>query len=206
MMMEAMGLREEKKERQRREILDAALALFRERGYDDTRVRDIVDRVRISEATFFNYFPDKASLLQEFALGQVGRYGALLGEELGRDESVPHRIRDMMRVMARAIAADRELQTVIFTRSRLFRASGHLKQEELRTYAQLADLFATGQRRGEIRSDVHPVQLAEVLTGIFQLTTTNWLTGWWEHEREDLEERLSRAIDVFLTGCQTPSR
>jgi AcrR family transcriptional regulator len=201
--MEAMGLREEKKERQRREILDAALTLFRERGYDDTRVRDIVDQVRISEATFFNYFPDKASVLQEFALGQVEHYGALLGEELGSDESVPDRIRHMMQVMAQAIAADRQIQTLIFTRSRLFRASGHLKDQELRTYTQLADLFATGQQRDEIRSDVEPVQLAEILTGVFQLTITNWLTGWWEHENEELEARLLRAIDVFLTGCQT---
>ena len=197
-----MGLREEKKERQRREILDAALTLFRERGYDDTRVRDIVDQVRISEATFFNYFPDKASVLQEFALGQVEHYGALLGEELGSDESVPDRIRHMMGVMAQAIAADRQIQTVIFTRSRLFRASGHLKDQELRTYAQLADLFATGQRRGEIRADVEPVQLAEILTGVFQLTITNWLTGWWEDENEELEARLLRAVDIFLTGCQ----
>jgi AcrR family transcriptional regulator len=201
-MMETMGLREEKKERQRREILDAALALIRERGYDDTRVRDIVDRVRISEATFFNYFPDKASVLQEFALGQVEHYGALLGEELGSHESVPDRIRHMMGVMAQAIAADRQIQTLIFTRSRLFRASGHLKDQELRTYTQLADLFATGQQRGEIRSDVEPVQLAEVLTGVFQLTITNWLTGWWEHEHEGLEPRLLRAVDVFLTGCR----
>jgi len=197
-----MGLREEKKERQRRGILDAALTLFRERGYDDTRVRDIVDQVRISEATFFNYFPDKASVLQEFALGQVEHYGALLGEELGSDESVPDRIRHMMGVMAQAIAADRQIQTVIFTRSRLFRASGHLKDQELRTYAQLADLFATGQQRGEIRSDVEPVQLAEILTGVFQLTITNWLTGWWEDENEELEARLLRAVDIFLTGCQ----
>jgi len=83
------------------------------------------------------------------------------------------------------------------------RASGHLKDQELPTYAQLADLFATGQQRGEIRSDIEPVQLAEVLTGVFQLTTTNWLTGWWEHESEDLEARLLRAVNVFLTGCQT---
>ena len=109
----------------------------------------------------------------------------------------------MMGVMAQAIAADRQIQTVIFTRSRLFRASGHLKDQELRTYAQLADLFATGQQRGEIRADVEPVQLAEILTGVFQLTITNWLTGWWEDENEELEARLLRAVDIFLTGCQT---
>ena len=54
-----MGLREEKKAEQRRAILDTAAALFRKRGYEETRVRDIVERLRISEVTFFNYFPTK---------------------------------------------------------------------------------------------------------------------------------------------------
>ena len=46
-----MGLREEKKTAQRRAILDAAVALFRRRGYEQTRVQDIIDRLRISEAS-----------------------------------------------------------------------------------------------------------------------------------------------------------
>ena len=41
----------------------AAAALFRKRGYEQTRVRDIIERLRISEVTFFNYFPSKDALI-----------------------------------------------------------------------------------------------------------------------------------------------
>lgn len=66
-----MGLREEKKERTRREILDTAIGLFRERGYDNTRIQDIIERIPISEATFFNYFPAKDTRLEAFVLDRV---------------------------------------------------------------------------------------------------------------------------------------
>src|SRR5262249_60490875 len=63
-----MGLREEKKAEQRRAILNTAAALFRKKGYQGARVRDIVDRLRISEVTFFNYFPTKDALIMAFAV------------------------------------------------------------------------------------------------------------------------------------------
>ena len=52
-------MREEKKQEQRQAIVDMALALFRERGFDETRVQDVTERLGISETTFFNYFPTK---------------------------------------------------------------------------------------------------------------------------------------------------
>ena len=63
-----MSLREEKKAEQRRAILKTAAALFRKRGYEETRIRDIVERLRISEVTFFNYFPTKDALIMAFAV------------------------------------------------------------------------------------------------------------------------------------------
>jgi AcrR family transcriptional regulator len=198
-----MGLRQEKKQLLRREILDAAITLFRERGYDATRVRDIIGRLRISEATFFNYFPTKDTVLHEFAFEMVEGYTTVLQYELSSaDRSVPDRIREMMRLMALAISNDRDFMTVVFTRSRLFAATGLLKEKTLRMYDVFAELFRVGQVRGEIRDDVDPMQLAEALTGIYQMTITNWLTGWWEIS-EELEPRLMRAIDLFLDGCRS---
>src|SRR3972149_7661346 len=101
MCEEAMGLRDEKKRQQRREILEEAIGLFRECGYDETRVQDIIDRVRISEATFFNYFPTKEALLGEYAIGSIEAYAGLVRQEIvDESRSVPERIRDLLRIMA----------------------------------------------------------------------------------------------------------
>jgi AcrR family transcriptional regulator len=197
-----VGLREEKKQRQRREIVETALALFRERGYDQTRVSDIAQRVGISDATFFNYFPSKDLVLDELALAQVELFSETLRYQLGRDDtSVPDRIRETMTVSATAIAADREFQAVLYTRSNLFHSSGVLRERTHEMYRLLSALFEAGQRRQEIRADAEPMQLAEILIAVYHLTTINWLIRWWGGRR-GLQRRLADAIDVFLDGCR----
>ncbi len=76
-----MGLREEKKQATRAAIVETALELFRERGFCDTRIQDIADRLRISEATFFNYFRTKESVLEAVADGLIERSLLLLQRE-----------------------------------------------------------------------------------------------------------------------------
>ncbi|HUY38730.1 MAG TPA: TetR/AcrR family transcriptional regulator [Candidatus Binataceae bacterium] len=202
-----MGLREEKKTEQRRAILATAIALFRKRGYEQTRVQDIVARLRISEATFFNYFPTKEALMQEFALEQLDFSIATVKAELERhDSSVPDRIRNVMLEWARSWDADPEFYTLVATRSRMMSdPQGPLREKSLRLYDWYEELFSEGQRRGEIRSDQQALHLAEMLEGMVIKIAENWISGWWKDRTEPLEERFINALNVFLDGC-APAR
>ncbi|MFA9441782.1 TetR family transcriptional regulator [Uliginosibacterium sp. sgz301328] len=44
-------------------LQQAALGLFRERGYDQTTAAEIAARAGVTERTFFRYFPDKREVL-----------------------------------------------------------------------------------------------------------------------------------------------
>ncbi|MFZ1886956.1 MAG: TetR/AcrR family transcriptional regulator [Candidatus Binataceae bacterium] len=203
-----MGLREEKKAEQRRAILAAAAALFRKRGYEQTRVQDIVARLRISEATFFNYFPTKEALMQEFALEALGFSIATVKAELERHESsVPDRVRNIMLGWARSWDADPEFYTLLATRSAMLSGPQGplLREKSMRLYGLYEELFSEGQRRGEIRSDKQALHLAEMLEGMLILISKNWISGWWKDRTEPLEERFMNAVNVFLDGC-APAR
>jgi AcrR family transcriptional regulator len=47
----------------RERLQEAAMALFRERGYDRTTVEEIAERAGLTERTFFRYFADKREVL-----------------------------------------------------------------------------------------------------------------------------------------------
>jgi AcrR family transcriptional regulator len=68
---EAGTLRERKRQRTRQAIVDAALELFAEKGYDGTTVADIAAAAEIGTRTFFTYFASKDELLFPGADGRV---------------------------------------------------------------------------------------------------------------------------------------
>jgi AcrR family transcriptional regulator len=55
---------EERSERSRQQILDAALKLFSHRGYGATSVRDIAEEAGLSKGNVYHHFPDKETIFR----------------------------------------------------------------------------------------------------------------------------------------------
>jgi AcrR family transcriptional regulator len=207
----AIGLRERKKQQLRQAILETAVDLFRRRGFDQTRVQDILESAEISLGTFYNYFPGKDAVLDEFGRHVIASYVQLAARELAlEDQTVGQRVRALARACGRAFSSDPDFMTVVVTRSRAFGGRGQLPVRDDPIYGLLARLFTDGQATGEIRRDVPPIELAESFSGIFMFTVVSWLA-----EREapprarrddeaDLDARLMRSFDVFLEGATRP--
>ena len=58
------GRRAATKERNREAILSAGVVVFSERGFGEATIRDLIRASGLSTGTFYNYFPDKESVLR----------------------------------------------------------------------------------------------------------------------------------------------
>jgi len=81
-------------EKTRGAILEAAEALFAERGFDATRLEDIAERVGIRRASIVYYFKDKRELYEAVLDSVFNGLFDVLAEVLGRPDPLPARIED----------------------------------------------------------------------------------------------------------------
>jgi AcrR family transcriptional regulator len=78
--------RERKKRQTRGALLQAALTLFEQQGYDHTAVREITDAVDVSERTFFRYFASKEDLVVSFIRERTGLFLGFLAARPAAEE------------------------------------------------------------------------------------------------------------------------
>lgn len=198
---ETLGLRERKKARLRQEIIDTAVRLFRKRGYEKTRIDDIVQALEISQPTFFRYFPSKDAVL-----GEVGRRGFAcitdhLRNELSSEAQTAEHLRQLYQELARHAEADRPLwQAVVLSGAMDPVRSPDMREHKEFALGLLREILAQGQKRGEV-SRAFPVEhLAEFMDGLYHTIVRQWavdLTG--PHK---LSDRVSSAVEFFLRGAR----
>jgi AcrR family transcriptional regulator len=189
-----MGLRTEKKNKLRGRIFENAILLFKERGFDQVTIDDIVGQLEISQGTFFNYFPSKDAILHQAAEDTVGRYQDMLEHEVQSDIPTAEKIRRLLEAMGRGLETDKRFYRTLFTRSVLH--FGNVRVERV-LFDLSAALMREGQRRGEISPEYDPRELADIFIGTYYAIIMRWLHG---DGMQSLVERLHRGATIFLSG------
>lgn len=198
---EVLGLRERKKARLRQQIIDTSIRLFRERGYENTRIDDIVEILEISQPTFFRYFPTKDAVLHDFALCGFARAKERLEEELSKNASTAERLHEKYQVLTKKVESDRPLWRAVV----LSGVMDPVRSPEVREAGQAAnkllqELLLEGQKRGEITRAFPADQLAEYLHALCNNVIRRWAVALLRSN--SLTERVRSAVDFFLRAVQ----
>ena len=86
-------------EQTRAAIIEAALSLFRESGYESTTMRAIARRAGVSTGNAYYYFGSKEELIQEFYARNTAEHAAASRAVLDIERAFPARLRGTLRAL-----------------------------------------------------------------------------------------------------------
>jgi len=197
-MEQTLSRRERKKLETRQALLEAALALFREKGYDVTTVEEIAEQADVAKGTFVNYFPSKQALLGELTTWRLAQLREAVAVERGAPQSPVARIKLLMRLLRERTLGDWRLYQRAFA-SRWSRPS-HL-QAKHQLAALLADLVREAQAVGEIRADVE----ADLAGDLILMAHIRRLAAFIHHGEEPPPDDSEQVMDLLMGGLAGPS-
>lgn len=173
--------RERNKRRNRREILEAALQEFSERGYHDTSIQDIAVRAEFAIGTIYALFGTKEDLYRELLREHAAEATEEFSKALEQGENEYEQLWNYVEAKGRLYEDKIKLARLIFTETIgtgiCFKTGPNpeLKSMYDLWHRRLADIFASGIRKGIFR-EANPLSLALALEGM----TNQFLYQWSE--------------------------
>lgn len=187
----------------RREIIDAAAAVFQEKGYAAASIQDVADAVDILKGSLYYYIDSKDDLLFE-VINEVHQ-GGLENLERGKDVggSALERIREFVIRHMTYNARNLQKMTVFFHDFRaLSPARRAVIVEERDLYDQhLRGLIASGREEGSVRRDVDPRMAAFSILG-----SINWMYQWFRPDGpKHIDEIAAEFGELAVDSVRDPA-
>ena len=199
MTLEEIGRQKRKKLATRRRIFEAALKLFREKGYEATTIDDIALEADVAKTTFFKHFPRKYEIILEFLEKRRERIMAAASEEQIGHLSTKMQLAHILSTTVMLNESDPIITEIAMTE---YVRSGDIIQMDTPIIELFYKTLERGKERGEIRLDVSSHVVARVLWAYY----VDSLFSWVRSKREQpLGPMLLAGIDVIFEGIANTS-
>jgi AcrR family transcriptional regulator len=182
-------------------LLEVAVVVFNERGYDGTGMEELGRRLGLSKSSIYHHVSGKEELLELAVNRALDALFAVLDEEAGDrdgdsgapDTTATARMKRIIHRSVEVLAAELPYVTL------LLRLHGNSEVEQ-RALARrrefdhrVADLMTRAAAEGGIRADIDPHLASRLLFG-----TVNSLVEWYRPERDLSVEKLADALTTIL--------
>jgi AcrR family transcriptional regulator len=159
-------------------LLDVAVAVFNERGYDATSMDELASRLGVTKSAIYHHVPSKVELLRlaldralDALFAVTEEPGATTGPAIGRLE---HVVRGSVRVLVDELPFVTLLLRV--------RGNSPVEQAALQRRREfdrvVTALVRAAETEGDVRPDVDPAITSRLLFG-----AVNSLTEWYRPDR-----------------------
>ena len=166
--MTAEGLREKKKTQAKQVLYDAAIELFKQKGFDKTSVHEITKKAGYSRATFFNHFGSKQGVLRLYGQRLQGIVEKLI-ERAAPSTSPLELIREIISTMVHEAEDNKEEVKLICTYSMLDPDyMSDITPARKRLFEIITGLVLEAQQKKLIRKDISARELSLHIFFLYQ--------------------------------------
>jgi AcrR family transcriptional regulator len=172
--------------RNRERVLDAARALFAERG-SDVQMEEIAHLAGVGIGTLYRHFPTKEAMIEAASVKRFEEAVAFARSECSRDADPWDLLVEILTNCAEVQSRDRGFCLVVETTMGSNEPSCEMQAqfEEV-----MADLIRRGQEAGSIRPEIVPNDLYAITCGLAAVIRNQ--SGDWH-----------RFLDIVLEGLRT---
>lgn len=195
-----MSVREYQKKRRRDRIFQAAMNLFRERGFQATTATDIAKTAHVSRGTFFNYYPYKEAVLLDYGSLLLSRLREEVRRRLAQGMDPLAVLRFLLQEVAKATEEEKDLLLpLLYELLNPDPVRARAAFEALPLGDLIAEVLRPLREKGVVRQDLSLERMGRTLADLYFLSALRW-AAYTPHRSlsEELEKSLSLALEGIL--------
>lgn len=147
----------------RKAIIDSALHLFQERGFDSVTVEEITRHANVAKGSFYTYFSTKSDIIVEEFWEIDTYYRTYAGRNLKRYKTAREKLLAFTRAQMRYVrdkVGNTNLKILYANQTSQPGTDKIIINRERYWHSLIKEIIEEGQQSGEFRNDLEPEQLA----------------------------------------------
>jgi TetR/AcrR family transcriptional regulator, fatty acid metabolism regulator protein len=182
-------------------ILRAAIRVFAEKGYFNSKVADIAGEAGIADGTVYLYFKSKDDILHSIFDRAMAEFIAEGKREIETLDGPEEKLRRIAELHLEKLGADRALAVVFQVELR--GSTKFMEEFSAAGFAEYLDIIretiADGQAMGIFRDDIKPVVCAKILYGALDEMVTNWILS---KKQYPLAPLAAEVLKIYFGGVR----
>lgn len=185
------------------EIIETALGLIHEKGIQGLTIKNIAQRLGITEPAIYRHFENKIQILVALLDLLKKNTSGIFQAELNSDEPAVQKIERLFEKHFKSFADMPSLASVVFSEE-LFRNEekliGKISEVIEHNNQTLLSILAKGQQKNEIRNDIDTGHLAVFIMGALRLFVKRWQFSGFAFNLEKEGARLIHSVKLLISN------
>jgi TetR/AcrR family transcriptional regulator, fatty acid metabolism regulator protein len=189
----------------RRQILDAAVAVFARQGFNQCRVSDIADEAGVAYGLVYHYFRSKDEVLDTLFLERWNVLLQVIRDLDGRDLAAREKLTAIASFIVDSYRHDPDLMKVIIVEvTRAANSFGRTHLDQIRqAYDLIEAIVAKAQADGEFKDTVTPQFAALAFYGAIEQVLTGWIFDLLPRGEAEFEQAKAFVVETICGGLDS---